>query len=183
MKRFCILLTALAVALASVTAQAQGFARGTFGENVKIVPILAYASGTADRNSEVIDTNGAGRCCIVLHVHAVAAGAVTSTFLASADAASDENTLTSGSNVAGSSQTIADDDDGGVFYFDFEPEHRFVQLTMNKDATNATAESAVVYLYQADDVPVTHGGGTSTIGDGTGAVSGENLGKADQGTI
>jgi hypothetical protein len=155
---------------------------GIFSEDIKIVPVLSYTSGTADRNSEVIDTKGFGRCIIEVHLAAITANAVTNIFLASADAASNETTLTSGSNVEGSSQTIADDDDNQVFYIDFEPTHRYVQLTVNKDATNAVAESAVAHLYHSKVRPVTHAGGTSTIGDGTGAVSGENLGRADQGT-
>lgn len=155
---------------------------GVFSEDVKIVPILSYVSANTDRSSEVIDTKGFGRCVIVLHMAAIVTNSVANAYLVSSDAASNETTLTSGANVAGSSQTIADDDDNQIFYFDFIPTKRFYILTMNKDATNAVAESAVAFLYHSKDRPVTQAGGTSTIGDGTGAVQGEDIGAAAQGT-
>jgi hypothetical protein len=157
------------------------FARGSLFDNCKIVPILSYASGTADRSSEVFDTKGYGRGLIIVHFATIAAGAVTNLFVQTADAASNETTLTSGADLAGSSQTIADDADNTVKYIDFKPTRRFGLLTLNKDATNATAESAVLILYQAKSKPTTHGLGTSTIGEGAGAVVGENLGEAAQG--
>lgn len=155
---------------------------GVFSEDVKIVPILSYASAATDRTSEVIDTKGFGRCVIPVHFAAIVTNSVCDIYLQNADAASNETTLTSGANVAGSSQTVADDADNKVFYIDFIPTKRFYQLVVNKDATNATAESAVAYLYHSKDRPVTHGAGTSTIGDGTAAVTGEDLGAAIQGT-
>lgn len=155
----------------------------SFAKDVKIVPILSYASANSDRNSEVIDTVGYDKCTIVVHFATIAANAVTSMYLTHADAASDENTLTSGANVATSSQSIADSDDNKVKYMEFVPSKRYYQLVMDKDASNACAESAIAYLYRADKVPVTHAGGTNTIGDGTGAVAGEVIGVATTGTI
>lgn len=155
----------------------------SFAKDVKIVPILSYASANSDRNSEVIDTAGYDKCTIVVHFATIAANAVTSMYLAHADAASDENTLTSGANVATSSQTIADNDDNKVKYMEFIPSKRYYQLTLDKDATNACAESAVAYLYRAEKVPTTHGTGNTTIGEGTGAVAGEVIGVATSGTI
>lgn len=179
-KRLRIFL-ALAIALVAVSANAQGFSRGNFYENVKIVPILSYVSAATDRTSEVIDTRGYGRCVIVVHLAAVHDSSVANIFLQSADAASNETTLTSGADVLGSSQTIAGTDDNKAKYIDFAPDKRFYQLTVNKDATNAVAESGVVLLYQSRVRPVTHATGSSTIGEGTGAVAGENLGVATQG--
>lgn len=136
-----------------------------FGKDVRIVPILTYASGTADRTSKVVDTKGFDSVTIVTHFGTIASSAVTDIFLQEADAASDADTLTSGANLAGSSQTVADDDDNEVKYIDInKPLKRFLQLTVNKDATNACAESAVAYLYNADKVPVTQAEGTGTSG-------------------
>jgi len=154
---------------------------GVFSEDIKIVPISSYVSGTADRNSEVIDTSGYGRCCVVVHFATLAAGSTYDISLTNSDVASDENTLTSGSAVAGSSQTVVDDDDNQVFYIDFIPTKRYYQLVHNKDGANAAAESAIAYLYHSKTRPVTQALGTSAIGEGAGAVSGENLGAAIQG--
>lgn len=160
------------------------FARGRFSEDVKMVPILSALTSAAnsDRTSEVIDTDGFDGVCVVVHVGSVAASAVQDVYLTSSDVADDENTLNSGSNVADSSQTIADDDDDELKYMDFVPDKRYYQLVVNKDGTNASNESAVAYLYKASDKPVTHAGGTATVGDGTEPVSGEWLGVATQGT-
>lgn len=156
---------------------------GTFNENVKIVPILSYTSGTADRNSEVIDGLGFNRCCVVVHLAAVAANAVTQIYAKSSDSVTDENTLSSGSNVADSAQSIADTDDNTTKYMDFKFDKRYAQLVVDKDGSNACAESAVAYLYSAKKRPVTQASGNTTVGEGTGAVVGEDLGIDDQGTI
>ena len=102
--------------------------------------------------------------------------------MTSSDAASDENTLTTGANVATSNQLIADTADNTISYFDFIPEKRYYQMVFDKDASNAAAGSAVAYLYNAKDRPVTQATGNTTIGEGTGAVAGEMMGLAVQGT-
>lgn len=158
------------------------FARGTLFENCKIIPILSYISANSDRSSEVIDGKGFGRCLVIVHVAAVATGAVTNLFVNTSDVASNETTLTSGADLAGSSQAIADDADNTVKYIDFAFTKRYAIVTMNKDGTNACAESAIAILYQAKNRPTTHGLGSSVVGEGTGAVVGENLGAAIQGT-
>lgn len=150
-----------------------------YGE--KCVPIASYASAATDRTSEVIDTLNAVAVKIAIHHAAIAAGSVMNLFLQHADAASNETTLTSGADVATSSFTVADTDDNTVKLITFIPTKRYYQLTFNKDATNAAAESAVAYLLMKEQ-PVTHAGGTSAIGDGTGAVASENIGVAVSGT-
>jgi hypothetical protein len=156
---------------------------GCFSEDIKIVPILSYANANADRTSEVIDTSGFGRCCIVIHHGAIDASSVANTYITSSDAVTDENTLSSGANVASSSQTIANDDDNKVKYIDFIPEKRYYQLVVNKDATNPAAESAIAFLYHSKSREVTQSTGNTTVGEGTGAVTGEWLGLAIQGTV
>jgi hypothetical protein len=144
-----------------------------FSSEVRIVPILAYASGTADRKGKVIDMKGFDSVCVVVQFATIAASAVTDIYLQEADAASDADTLTSGADLAGTSQTVAADDDDECKYIDVvKPLKRFLQLNVNKDATNACAESAVAYLYNADEVPVTHAEGTGTSG-GVDIVEGE----------
>lgn len=132
---------------------------------MRIVPCLSYASGTSDVTSKVIDTKGFDAVAIVVHCATIATGAVTDIYLQEADAASDADTLTSGADLAGSSVTIADDDDNQAFVIQVnKPLKRFLQLAVNKDATNAWAGSAIAYLYNADAVPTTHAEGTGTSG-------------------
>jgi hypothetical protein len=153
-----------------------------FHEDAKIVPIASYASANSDRNSEVIDTAGYGGCCVIVHHAAVGNSGAFDVYLASSDAVTDENTLSSGANVANSSQTVADADDNTVKYIDFIPEKRYYQLVFNKDGATTYAESAVAILYNAKSRPVTQSTGNTTVGEGTGAVTGEWLGLAIQGT-
>ena len=46
-----------------------------FSSDVRIVPILDYASGTSDRKSKVIDMRGYDSVCIVVHFATIAASA------------------------------------------------------------------------------------------------------------
>jgi hypothetical protein len=136
-----------------------------FSSEVRILPCLSYASGTADVTSKVIDTKGFDSVAIVFHAATIATGAVTDIYLQEADAASDADTLTSGANLAGSSITVADDDDNQAFVIEVnKPLKRFLQLVVNKDATNAVGASAIAYLYNADAAPTTHAEGTGTSG-------------------
>jgi hypothetical protein len=156
---------------------------GTFYEDVKIVPILSYANANSDRTSEVIDTAGFGRVEIEVHFAAVNDSVTSDIYLTSSDAVTDENTLSSGANAASSSQTITGTSaDNTVQYIDFIPEKRYYQLVVNKDATNPSAESAIAHLYHAKSRPVTQASGNTVVGEGTGAVTGESLGLAIQGT-
>lgn len=151
-------------------------------KDCKIVPIAAYASGATDRNSEVIDTLGYGRCCVLITHSAVHDSATYNIYLTHADAASDQNTLTSGSNVATSNQLVGATDDDKVRFIDFIPTQRYAQVVFDKDGTNACAESAIAILYDAKNKPVSLASGNTTIGEGVGAVLGEYVGVAATGT-
>jgi len=153
--------------------------------DAKIVKILNYASANSDRTSAVIDTLGYDGLAVIVDFATIATNAVTNIYLTCADAASDTNTLTTGTNVADTSQTVADDDDNQTFVIDGgKPAKRYYQLVVNKDATNSTAESAVAILYNAKSVPTTHGAGnTSVIGDGHAAVNYEYKATLSAGTI
>lgn len=151
-------------------------------KDFKIVPCLIYASGTADRSTEVIDHLGFKRCCYLWGFGTIAAGGTNSIFLQHADAASNETTLTSGADVLGSLQTIVDTDDNNWKFMDFEPTKRYSQGTIDKDTSNACAEWCVAILYNSTTCPVTQALGTSTIGEGTGTVAGEYLGVLASGT-
>lgn len=165
-----VLLALAAIVLFAHQAQAQV---KQFSTDIRVVPILDYASGTADRVSNVIDTKGYDGCFIAVHFAAIAASVDCDIYLQEANAASDATTLTSGADLAGTSQDIAADDDDEVYYIEVKrPLKRFLQLNINNDATNATAQSAVAYLYGGDTKPVTHATGSGT-SEGTEPVSGE----------
>lgn len=154
---------------------------GNFHEDIKIIPIASYASANSDRNSEVIDCADFDQVMIVVHHAAVGNSGAYDIYLTSSDAVTDENTLSNGANVSGSSQTVADADDNTAKYFVFKPEKRYYQMVFNKDAATTYAESAIAYGH-AKTRPVTQSTGNTTVGEGTGAVTGEFLGLAIQGT-
>lgn len=177
--RFLLAVTLLVVGAASASAQVR-----VLKSDVQIMPILTPLTADAadDRTSEVIDTKGYGRVCILYHCGPQHNSSVLAIFLQLADAASNETTLTSGADVLGSAQTVAGTDDGNLKYIEFIPTKRFYQLTVNKDGTNATNEGAVALLYRAGIRPVTHAAGGTGAGTGTGSVAGEDLGAAAAGT-
>lgn len=154
-----------------------------FSRDVRIVKILNYTSANADRTSAVIDTLGYDGCAVVVDFAAIATNATTNIYLTHSNVADDANTLNTAANVANSSQTVADDDDNQSFVIDFIPSKRYYQLTVNKDATNATAESAIAYLYKGKAAPVPAHGDGSGVGDGLAAINYEYLGPATTGTV
>ena len=122
-------------------------------QNVKITTALDYASGSADRNGATLDMAGYEGVLMVVKLAAIATGAVTS-IKAQQGEASD---LTDAADLAGTAQAIADDDDDQVFVIDlYRPGERYVRLVVDKDGTNATAESAVYIRYGAKEGPITN---------------------------
>ena len=146
-----------------------------FSKDVKVVPILSYASGTADRVASVIDMLGYDAVFIAVHHAAIGASATYKVFLQHADAASDATTLTNGADVAGTEQTIAHTDDNKLTWLEvINPTKRFYQLNVDNDTTNTTAQSAVAYLYRTrDSGPVTHATGSGTSGGSAAVLTGE----------
>ena len=78
-------------------------------------------------------------------------------------------------DISGSAQTVADSADDGIFFMDvIEPTKRYLQVTVDKDASNNSTESIFAILYNSkDSQPTTHGAGGATIGEGEGATVGE----------
>jgi hypothetical protein len=122
-----------------------------FLNDCKVVPILPIvAAASADRTSSAIDTDGFEGCAIVVTFGAIAADAVTDIYVSEAEASN----LSGKATLAGTSQTVADDDDDQVFIIDIKrPKKRYLALEVNKDATNNTVESAVAILYNSQKRP------------------------------
>ncbi len=123
------------------------------GTDIKITKALDYASGTADRNGATLDMAGYEGVMMVAKFATIAAGATT-TIKAQQGAASD---LSDAADLAGTSISVAADDDNQVFVIDlFRPRERYVRVVIDKDASNAAAESAIYYQYGPKKQPVSN---------------------------
>lgn len=112
------------------------------GTDIKITTALSYASGTADRNGAVLDMQGYESALIVVHFAAIAGGAVTS-IKAQQDTAVGMGTA---ADLLGTGITVAADDDNQIFWINIhKPRERYIRVVIDKDAANATAESAIYY--------------------------------------
>jgi hypothetical protein len=126
-------------------------------QNTKITPALAYASGSADRNGAILDMKGYEGVLVLVHFSAIATGATTSVKMQQ-DTASD---MATAADLAGSKITVADDDDDQVKYVDLHrPSERYVRVVIDKDATNATAESALYIQYGGKVLPEAQAAGS-----------------------
>lgn len=124
-----------------------------FSKAIKVDPILSYASGSADRTSDIVDTQAYGGVAIVVHFAAIAAGAATSLRLFG----SRQSDMSSPVELTQWTTSVGDADDNEIFLIDVvSPPYRYLRLTVDKDAVNASGESAVAYLYMPQLEPVTH---------------------------
>jgi|AGTN01.1.fsa_nt_gi hypothetical protein len=104
---------------------------------------LDYASGTADREAAAFDMSFCNQVLGIVKLAAVASSAVTDIRWQQAD---DSSFSVNVETLAGTSISIADDDDNQVFAsMLIRPTRRYVRIVINKDASNATAE-VVVYV-------------------------------------
>ncbi len=89
---------------------------------------------------------------------AITAGATTSIKVQHGDAAA----LGDAADVLGTSQTIADDDDGEIFFVDFsKPTKRYARLVVTRGVQNAVVSSAEAIQYGCIVAPTTQPTGTS----------------------
>lgn len=139
--------------------------------NVKTSTALDYASGTADRNGATLDMQNFESVKMIVKFAAIADGAVTSIKAQQGD----ESNLSDASDLEGSGQTIAADDDDQIFIIDLvKPTKRYVRVVIDKDAANAVAEMALYEQYDPREKPV-----TLTVAD---EVTYERLISPDEGT-
>lgn len=127
-------------------------------QDAKISVGLAYGTGTADRNGATLDMKGWDGVLVIAQFGTIAAGAVTSIKMQQGAAAD----LSDAADLAGTSVTIADDDDSKIKYIDlFQPRERYVRVVVDKDATNACAETVTYIQYRGKLLPSTHGTGVA----------------------
>ena len=113
---------------------------------------LAYlgTAASADRNGDIIDMAGYEDAKFIVTAHSVASGAVTSIKVQQGAASN----MSDAADLAGTSISIADDDDGEVFVIAItKPKERYLRLVVDKDASNNTDESATVELSGARTLP------------------------------
>lgn len=124
----------------------------------KVIPLItltAGAAGTSAINSSVIDFAETEGALIIVQTGPIVSGAVTSFKLQGGD------TNSPTTDIAGTAQTIADDDDNKVFFIDVKrPVHRYGRIVVSRGTENATV-SAVAVLYGHRDKPITQPAGVS----------------------
>lgn len=119
-------------------------------DKVKIASSLDYASGATDRNGATVDTLGFAGVIFAVKLAAVATGGTNAIKLQHGDASNASDMA----DIKGSKVTVADDDDNQLFLLQVEkPTKRYVRVVMDKDATNACAESVVHMLHGPDYKP------------------------------
>jgi hypothetical protein len=127
-------------------------------EQVKITTALDYATGTADRNGATLDMQGWDGVLMLVHFATIAAGG-TNSIKAQQGAASN---LSDAADLEGTGQSVAADDDNEIYAIDlYQPRERYVRLVVDKDTSNACAESAVYIQYKGKELPSTHASGVT----------------------
>jgi len=112
-------------------------------------------AGSADIEGATLDMSGWEGVLMLVTFGVITSGAVTA-ITAQQGAASD---LSDATNLLGTGQTIADDDDEQTFFIDlFRPEERYVRLHVDRATQNAVVASATYIQYgPTRKAPVTHG--------------------------
>ncbi|HFD38541.1 MAG TPA: hypothetical protein ENJ31_01640 [Anaerolineae bacterium] len=102
------------------------------------------AAGTTDINGATLDMQGYEGVLMVVTFGAIVAGAVTSI---KAQQGAQSN-LSDAADLAGTGQTVADDDDEKTFYIDlYRPTERYVRLVVDRGTQNATVAEALYIQY------------------------------------
>jgi hypothetical protein len=134
---------------------------GYLSESCKITPAILPSEGVAaatDLEGATLDMAGFDGVLMVVTFGAITANAVTA-ITAQQGALSNASDMT---NLAGTGQTIADDDDDLTFYIDLQrPTERYVRLHVDRATQNAVVASATYIQYKARNVPVTHADGVA----------------------
>lgn len=140
-------------------------------ESLKFSDCLDYASGTATRNGASVDMAGYEWVMFIYKFATIAASAVTSIKVqqSSDDAAADDF-----SDVEGTAQTVAADDDNQNFIVTIKrPSKRYLRPVVVKDATNAAAELVIA---------VRGGGGGANLASVTDEITLESFVAPSEGT-
>ena len=125
----------------------------SFLQNIKVSSALDYASGTADRTGTILDMSGYEGVICVVKLATVAAGGTTSFHMQQDTAVA----MGSAAAISGTQKFIDGADDNDVIVYDVNlPRERYVRLYVNKDGSNACAESAIFIQYGPGYAPITN---------------------------
>ncbi len=131
---------------------------------------FTVAAGSADVNSDVIDTAGYESVRIITGFGAITSGAVTSQKLQQGQASN----MSDAADLAGSSQTVADTDDNKIVVSEiYRPQERYVRAVTKRATQNAVIDFMIVELFGARKIPIT---------DDTTVLGGKKLVSPDEGT-
>lgn len=123
-----------------------------FTQRTKAIPVLDSGTGSADRTSSIIDTQGVHGVAFAIHFGAIAAGGSHSVKLQGGHEADGSDMA----DLEGTSAGFAPVDANAVFVVEIgHSRFRYVRLVVDKDAANDSTESAVAYLHSPDRMPVT----------------------------
>jgi hypothetical protein len=110
----------------------------------------AGAAGTSDINGTTLDMSGFEGVMVVVRMGAITSGAVTSIKMQQGAASG----MGDAADLAGTGQTIADDDDEQIFIIDlFRPTERYVRLVVDRGTQNAVVSSAHYIQYGPREMP------------------------------
>lgn len=122
------------------------------------VSVTNGAAGATDIEGTAIDTANFDGVQFIVQLGAIVTGAATSLKLQ--ECATSGGTYT---DVASTSITVADDDDGEIRYLDYHrPAKRYVRIYVDRATQNATL-TAVAVCYGAKSQPVTQPTGTEGV--------------------
>ena len=117
------------------------------------ITITAGASGSTAINGTILDMAGYDGVLVEVQFGAITAGAATSIKMQQ-DISS---TMGGATDLEGTSQTIADDDDDKLFYIDLKrPKEQYVRLVVSR-ATQASTCAATYKRYRGRNKPSVHG--------------------------
>lgn len=125
----------------------------------QVVDATAGAAGTTDIEGDSVDMSGFEGVLFIVMMGAITTNAVTSV---KAQQSSDDGSTDAFADLAGTAQTVADDDDGQVFYIDvYRPRERYVRPVIDRGTQNAVVQSVLAVQYGPRVAPTTHGTGVN----------------------
>lgn len=118
-----------------------------FSKAIRVEPILAYASGSSDRTSSIVDTKGYDSLAILVHAHVVPVGGGTVKLQGG-----HKSDLSDVQDIEDTAQALVDADDDKIVILDTSNvRFRYVRLSVVK--TGTAAESAIAALYNGRTEP------------------------------
>ena len=125
----------------------------------KVQTIRVHAPAAADKaditDATVIDMQGFEAVRFIVGFGAIVGGAATSVKVLQGAAKTNDTTLTSGADLAGTGITVADDDDNTLVITDLiKPQERYVQVQVLRATQNSTVDLVIAELYGARKLPV-----------------------------